>query len=164
RPTPMGWVLDGRAADDELAGAEDEPVELERDGARLLVRIDRGRFRPVPGADAEEAGAQVAAGTQLELFAAAGPAAPPLGPLLPPLPPPAEPPLHDVRVLSFTQLSTFERCSYRYYAERVVGMRAREQIGGVGGGEPGEGLGAIGLGSAVHAVLERIDLREPAVP
>jgi ATP-dependent helicase/nuclease subunit A len=162
--TPMGWVLDRLAADDELAQAEGGPVELERDGARLLVRIDRGRFRPVSGGDAEEAGVHAAAGTQLELFAADGPAAPPPGPSLPPLPPPAEPPLQDVRVLSFTQLATFERCSYRYYAERVVGMRDRKPVVGVVDAELGGGLGAIGLGSAVHAVLERIDLRQPAVP
>ena len=34
------------------------------------------------------------------------------------------PPLHRVRALSFSALALFERCSYRYYAERVAGMRA----------------------------------------
>ena len=34
-----------------------------------------------------------------------------------------DPPLHRVARLSFSALSLFERCSYRYYAERVVGMR-----------------------------------------
>ena len=161
--TPMGWVLQRLAADDELAQAVGEPVELERDGARLLVRIDRGRFRP-GDLEADEAEEPIAADTQLALFTAEGPAPLLPSPPLQPLPSPAEPPLHDVRVLSFTQLSTFDRCSYRYYAERVVGMRPREPAGGAGEGDSGLGLGAIGLGSAVHSVLEHIDLRAPAVP
>jgi ATP-dependent helicase/nuclease subunit A len=71
------------------------------------------------------------------------------------------PPLHRARRLSFTALSLFERCSYRYYAERVAGMRERDARGGV----PGlEGLGATELGSAVHSVLEHLDLESPRVP
>ena len=34
------------------------------------------------------------------------------------------PPLHRVRRLSFSALALFDRCSYRYYAERVVGHAA----------------------------------------
>jgi ATP-dependent helicase/nuclease subunit A len=71
------------------------------------------------------------------------------------------PPLHRARRLSFTALSLFERCSYRYYAERVAGMRERDASGGV----PGlEGLGATELGSVVHAVLEHLDLTAPSIP
>ena len=40
------------------------------------------------------------------------------------------PPLHDVRRLSYSALALFERCSYRYFAERVLrlprGRRASE--------------------------------------
>ena len=39
------------------------------------------------------------------------------------------PPLHRVRQLSYSALALFERCSYRYYAERVAGLRERR--GGV---------------------------------
>ena len=35
------------------------------------------------------------------------------------------PPLHRVRQLSYSALALFERCSYRYYAERVAGLRER---------------------------------------
>ena len=71
------------------------------------------------------------------------------------------PPLHRVRRLSYSALSLFERCSYRYFAERVVGLRA----GRGGGPVPGHsGLAATEIGDAVHALLERIDLRAPAVP
>jgi ATP-dependent helicase/nuclease subunit A len=68
------------------------------------------------------------------------------------------PPLEPVRRLSFTALASFERCSYRYYAERLVGMRALRPAGG-----DGEGLGALDVGDAVHRLLETIDLRAPEV-
>ncbi|HKU59115.1 MAG TPA: PD-(D/E)XK nuclease family protein, partial [Gaiellaceae bacterium] len=58
-------------------------------------------------------------------------------------------PLYKVRRLSFTALSLFERCSYRYYAERVAGMR-EERIAVSGG----DGLAATEIGSAVHKLLE----------
>ena len=155
--TPMGWVLERLEADDELEAAGDEPVELERGGARLLVRIDRGRFHP-DAQPADEPEVPVAANGQLALFVAEGPPALPPAPTLAPLESLAEPPLHEVRALSFTQLAMFERCSYRYYAERVVGMRPREDFDGDGG------LGAVAIGSAVHKLLEDLDLRSPDVP
>ena len=152
--TPIGWVLE-RLEAGELEDAAAGPLEIERDGARVLVRLDR--FAPEPEvapAPAEE--------QQLELFAvtengAAAPDAPELAPL-------AEvpaPPLHRVRRLSYSALSLFERCSYRYFAERVVGLRAADASGTV----PGQsGLAATEIGDAVHALLERVDLRAPAVP
>src|SRR5206468_1434275 len=57
---------------------------------------------------------------------------------------------------SFTALASFERCSYRYYAERLVGMKALPPSGG-----GGAGLGALDVGDAVHRLLELIDLRDP---
>jgi hypothetical protein len=66
-----------------------------------------------------------------------------------------------VRRLSYSALSLFERCSYRYFAERVVGLRASDATGSVPGQE---GLAATEIGDAVHALLERVDLREPSVP
>ena len=47
----------------------------------------------------------------------------PRGYRLPELVPPAAAPLHRVRGLSYSALALFERCSYRYYAERVAGLR-----------------------------------------
>jgi RecB family exonuclease len=66
-----------------------------------------------------------------------------------------------VRRLSYSALSLFERCSYRYFAERVVGLRPADATGSV----PGHtSLAATEIGDAVHALLEEIDLRAPAVP
>jgi hypothetical protein len=66
-----------------------------------------------------------------------------------------------VRRLSYSALSLFERCSYRYFAERVIGLRSAEAAGSVPGRE---GLAATEIGDAVHALLEQVDLRAPAVP
>jgi ATP-dependent helicase/nuclease subunit A len=72
-----------------------------------------------------------------------------------------EPPLHTLRSLSYTSLSLFERCSYRYYAERVVGLRPADGSGQV----PGQsGLAATEIGDAVHRLLELVDLGTPSPP
>src|SRR6202012_4010132 len=78
---------------------------------------------------------------------------------LPELVPIPAPPLHRVRRLSYSALALFDRCSYRYYAERVAGMRERR--GTVPGGE---GLAATEIGDAAHRLLEDVDLRDPQVP
>ena len=71
------------------------------------------------------------------------------------------PPLHRVRRLSFTALGQFESCSYRYYAERIVGMRATDDRLAV----PGMvGLAATEISTAVHRLLELVDLRDPSRP
>jgi ATP-dependent exoDNAse (exonuclease V) beta subunit len=75
-------------------------------------------------------------------------------PALPRLDAVPAPPVHDPRRLSYTALSTFSQCSYKYYARYVVGMRERTH-------EPAEGLGATGVGSAVHAALEALDFTRP---
>ena len=160
--TPIGWVLGRLDADEELAGAGDVPVEIARNEARLLVRIDRHRESDwVDPPAVEEAVALDEAG-QLALFTAleevvAGPPAP----QLPALIAPPEPPLHRVRRLSFTALSTFDQCSYKYYAIRVAGMRERRPDRGAGGES---GLRATEIGDAVHRLLEQVDLRAPAAP
>jgi ATP-dependent helicase/nuclease subunit A len=153
--TPIGWVLDRLEVTELDPVAAEAVTEIVRDGARVLVRLDR--FAPEPAPEAPPAVVE-----QLELFAVGengGGAreAPELAPL-------AEvpaPPLHRVRRLSYSALSLFERCSYRYFAERVVGLRPADAAGSV----PGRtGLAATEIGDAVHALLEEVDLRSPSVP
>jgi ATP-dependent helicase/nuclease subunit A len=155
--TPIGWVL-GRLGARELDAVDGQPIELEREGARLVIRLDR--YRPQPAVEAEPV-ARIEPG-QLSLFAIDELAAPaPPGPVLAPLLPVPAPPLHRVRRLSYSALSLFERCSYRYYAERVVGMRPD----GASGRIPGQaGLAATEIGDAVHVLLEGVDLATPAAP
>jgi ATP-dependent helicase/nuclease subunit A len=154
--TPIGWVLGQLDARGEIERAGREPVELERDGARVILRV--GRHAPVP----EMPVAAVSEDGQLALFEEGdGGALPALVPPLPPLVevPPA--PLHRVRRLSFSALALFERCSYRYYAERVAGMRPAD-VRAAAPGTPG--LAATEIGDAVHRLLERVNLQEPLPP
>jgi ATP-dependent helicase/nuclease subunit A len=157
--TPIGWVLGRLDAREEIESAGEEPVELELAGARVILRVDR---HAEPDAAPALAGAAREEG-QLALFdGVAGDSLIPA--LVPPLAPLAEvpqPPIHRVRRLSFSALALFERCSYRYYAERVVAMRpSRERRRGAGAG----GLVATEVGDAVHRLLELVDLQEPRAP
>jgi ATP-dependent helicase/nuclease subunit A len=158
--TPIGWVL-GRLELESLDDAAEAPLELEREGARVLVRLDRF----APAAEAAVVDGAVAADAepgQLALFeAATGEPLIAAAPRLPELDAVPEPPLHRARRLSYSALALFEACSYRYYAERVAGMRPAEASGSVPGHE---GLAATEIGDSVHFLLEALDLREPRPP
>jgi ATP-dependent exoDNAse (exonuclease V) beta subunit len=156
--TPIGWVLGRLDARGDIDRAGPEPVELERQGARVLVRLDR--FVPAP--EPVVAVPQLDEDGQLVLFEPGGGGA--LPPVVPPLPPLAEvpiPPLHRVRRLSFSALALFERCSYRYYAERIVRMKPTDERLAAPGTS---GLAATEVGDAVHRLLELVNLREPLPP
>jgi ATP-dependent helicase/nuclease subunit A len=156
--TPIGWVLGRLEAKDEVERAEAEPVELEREGARVILRVDRFAAEPGAPVDAQP----ISEAGQLALFdeGAAGPL-PPLVPALQPLAEVPTPPVHRVRRLSFSALALFDRCSYRYYAERVVRMRATDERRAVPGTA---GLAATEIGDAVHRLLELVNLDEPIPP
>jgi ATP-dependent exoDNAse (exonuclease V) beta subunit len=172
-PTPIAWVLDRLAADEELGQAGDVPVELVRGDARLLVRLDR--FHPEalgaepavgagvltePQPDVGGSAADVSSPAQLALFTALEEvAASRAAPELPPLVALPDPPLHRVRRLSFTSITLFEQCAYKYFARYGLGMSERPvEVEG-----DGERSGTE-IGSAVHALLEEIDLGAPVVP
>jgi ATP-dependent exoDNAse (exonuclease V) beta subunit len=158
--TPLGWALGRLDADEAIAAAGADPVELERGDARILIRVDRFRPEQVPAEPVEAV--EVGEDGQLELFAVnGGGALPPPAPRLPELTPVPPPPLHTLRSLSYTSLSLYERCSYRYYAERVVGMRPTDASYRL----PGQtGLAATEIGDAVHKLLELVNLAEPVAP
>jgi ATP-dependent helicase/nuclease subunit A len=158
--TPLGWVLGRLDADEQIESAGSDPIELERGQARILIRVDR--FRPEEAPLVTEEPAVAADAGQLELFAAnGGGVLPPPAPRLPELVVLPEPQLHTLRSLSYTSLSLFERCSYRYYAERVVGLRPVDGSGRL----PGQtGLAATEIGDAVHRLLEQVDLSRPSPP
>jgi len=151
RSTPIAWVLSRLDCENELERAQ-EPFELERGDARFLVTVDR--FAP-----ALETVSEPEPEGQLTLFAELPAAAPLPGYRLPELAPVPVPPLHRVRRLSYSALALFERCSYRYYAERVGGLR---EVRRPGGGEGG--LAATEIGDAVHRLLELVDLTDPRPP
>ena len=156
RSTPIGWVLDRLECDRELAAAAG-PFELVREDARFVVTVDSPAARAatvdVPSFDAG----------QLALFsdvAGVSQAARVSADRLPELTPVLPPPLHRVRRLSYSALALFDRCSYRYYAERVAGLRERRPVGAAGEA----GLLATEIGDAVHRLLELTDLADPRPP
>jgi ATP-dependent helicase/nuclease subunit A len=156
--TPIGWVLGRLEAKEEIERAGDEPVELEREGARVILRVDRF------AAESEEVAVDTPAEDgQLALFNEGGAGVlPALVPALQPLAEVPTPPLHRVRRLSFSALALFDRCSYRYYAERVVGMRPTDERPAAAPGTAG--LAATEIGDAVHRLLELVNLEKPLPP
>jgi ATP-dependent exoDNAse (exonuclease V) beta subunit len=154
RETPIGWVLARLGAEDEIERVASDPVELERGDARFVLAVDRWAPAPTPEPELPEG-----QDGQLELFAELPTEPAPRGYRLPELAPLPAAPLHKVRRLSYSALALFERCSYRYYVERVAGLR--EERGTVPGAH---GLKATETGDAVHRLLELVDLRNPAAP
>jgi ATP-dependent helicase/nuclease subunit A len=154
--TPIGWVID-RLGAEELERAESGPMEIVRGDARLLLRVER--YAPEQTREPEP----VAAGEpQLALFAAGEDGVRPLeAPVLPELAPIPDPPMYRARRLSYSALALYELCSYRFYAERIAGMRPVRRPGEAIG-EPG--LAATEIGDAVHFLLERVELSAPAFP
>ncbi len=159
RDTPIGWVVARLELDEELTSAE--PIEVERGPARVLVRVDRFAPDAEPDPRLEPAAEAATEIVQLSLFGDLpdGTGAPAIA--LPALEPIPAPPLHRARRLSFTALSEFESCSYKYYARRVVGMRERRPVATASGHE---GMGGMEIGDAVHRLLEQIEPAQPVAP
>jgi hypothetical protein len=73
--------------------------------------------------------------------------------VLPALPPLPVPPAHVPRRLSFSAIALHERCPYRYYAERALGLSpVRRPPPQLDEAEPG--MSAMDIGDAVHRLLE----------
>jgi ATP-dependent exoDNAse (exonuclease V) beta subunit len=80
--------------------------------------------------------------------------APALEPPIEPEPGPPEP--SPPPTLSYSALAAYERCAYRFYLERVLGL---DPLAG-----RVAGAGALERGILAHELLERLDLRRPRVP
>ncbi|HEX5853498.1 MAG TPA: PD-(D/E)XK nuclease family protein, partial [Solirubrobacteraceae bacterium] len=65
--------------------------------------------------------------------------------------------------LSYTALSELERCAYRYYLERVLGLREDRTAARTRAGE-GVGLEARARGTLAHRLLESVDFANPLAP
>ncbi|MBM3677404.1 MAG: hypothetical protein FJW96_05900 [Actinobacteria bacterium] len=169
RDTPISWVL-RRLEIAELPAEAGDPVEIARAEARFLLRA--GRFDPAeaPGAAASAAGSEpepepveLPSG-QLALFGEIPVASPTPSVVLNELAALAAAPHVAPRRLSFSAIALFERCSLRFWAERVAGMRPVR--GGPTRSEEAafDGLLATEHGDAVHRVLELVDLDRPERP
>jgi ATP-dependent helicase/nuclease subunit A len=115
-------------------------VEVGR--THIDVRVTRP---PDPQPDAEQD-----APDQLHLFAALDAPTPRLAPLAAV----ADPPSVPLRRLSYSGLALYDRCGYRFYAQRILRLPER-----VPERPEGEGMAAVELGDAVHLLLEADDGR-----
>jgi ATP-dependent exoDNAse (exonuclease V) beta subunit len=138
-PSPIGWVIERLGTD--LAGPG--PAEIECGGGTVLVRVDRAVPQPPEAVTDVE---------QLPLFESVEEAAEAVAFELTPLPAiPMPPAIPGVRRLSYSALALYSRCSYRFFAERLVGLRPDGSS--LPDGQT-EGLLATEIGDAVHALLE----------
>jgi RecB family exonuclease len=127
-----------------------------------VLSVHRHSSEPAPAEDAvrEQVAPQEAGELQLALFDELPTARPRRGIELAPLADMPTPSPHDVRRLSYSAIALFDRCSYRYFAERVLGLPPREAFRGDSAGE----LAATEIGDAVHRLLELVSLDEPVAP
>jgi hypothetical protein len=70
--------------------------------------------------------------------------------------------LTQLSTLSYTTLSELERCGYRYYLERTLGLAERRPERRAR--STPQGVDARARGTLVHALLEAYDFARPAVP
>ncbi|HEY2436931.1 MAG TPA: PD-(D/E)XK nuclease family protein, partial [Solirubrobacteraceae bacterium] len=74
------------------------------------------------------------------------------------------------RTLSYSSLSEYGRCGYRFYLERVLGVpptpgvRAASAGGAASSAGPDPAISAAERGILVHELLERLDFRRPERP
>jgi ATP-dependent helicase/nuclease subunit A len=74
----------------------------------------------------------------------------------------SEPNAARLATLSYTALSELERCAYRYYLERVLGLREDRTVARTPG--DGTGLEARARGTLAHKLLESVDFANPVAP
>ncbi len=157
--TPIGWILE-RLGTDVLEQAGEKLGEIACGESSVLLRVDR--FEPQAERSEQVAGAEESSSVaQLSLFGQGLAPASESAATLEPLEPIASPSLYRPRRLSYSSLRLFKSCPYRYFAERVCGLKPLPQRpidAGVAG------LVATELGSAVHELLEAIDLTAPKTP
>ncbi len=75
-------------------------------------------------------------------------------PELPELQLPAAPPGVSLRRISYSGLALYDRCGYRFYAQRILRLPERQVDR-----PQGEGMAGVEIGDAVHLLLERDDER-----
>ena len=163
--TPIGWVLEAA----RTGGGARSRRGLGPGRGRAWQRRRRAADRPLRPCLGREQAAPVAVPArsdeegQLVLFEGAGEEIPAPAPRLRELVEIPVPPLARVARLSYSAISLFDRCGYRYYAERIVGMQPAPWEPRIGADGPG-GLHPTEIGDAVHRLLELVDLASPAAP
>ena len=141
---PIGWLAPALVPD--LASRMDEGSGV-ADGVRFTFVLEQGAERGVESAREGERRAPTPSVDHFDPLSAGEADAPPA-----------------VRSLSYSSLTTYRRCGYRFYTERVLGLPAMLGARGAGAAPQAGTLTAAERGSVVHALLERLDFRRPLRP
>jgi ATP-dependent helicase/nuclease subunit A len=153
---PIAWLAPALAADlpARLASGEADADELVLDGDRAVrVRLASCAVPPQAPPSAPPRPAQMALRAPRATLQRAAPA--------PALSPAQARARERLASLSYSSLSELERCGYRWYLERVLGLaedRAREQA------PAGGGLDARTRGTLVHRMMETQSFTELRTP
>ncbi len=153
---PVAWIAPAFVPD---LGAvlEAGGGEVEHGGVRIAVRLGHPDRCAVPGSSPSKPPPGLSAHR---------PPLPSPGPPLPspgPAPPAPREPGPPVTTLSYSSLGEYERCGYRFYAERVLGL-APGRASRLGDGAVSGHRSAADRGVLLHALLERLDFRRPVPP
>jgi ATP-dependent exoDNAse (exonuclease V) beta subunit len=172
---PISWIAPAFVPDLPAVVAEQGGTVAHGEG-RIAVRLLQPGEQPQAGADADEAAdahgdPEAHDGSEAATHGGAAmkvPTTAPVAPVAADGPAPVSPVAAPVDTLSYSALSDYARCGYRFYAERVLGLPATAD-----GGDDAERLDAPApapgdrgrrRGVLAHALLERLDFRRPVVP
>jgi ATP-dependent helicase/nuclease subunit A len=155
RRTPVGWVASAFAPDIAAraaavaAGADSNASFTTANGVRVSL-IDKLEQSRCEGAGLAQSAPRRA-----------------IQPRLTRSPTPTPPPGPHIGTLSYTALATYERCAYRFYAERVLGLPEAPALPeAVTPDSPvlaRHTLLAAARGTLVHELLASMDFQEPSL-
>jgi ATP-dependent helicase/nuclease subunit A len=159
---PIAWIAPAFVPELSTVVAEGGGI-VERGAGRLRVVLRRPEDA-VEGVPAPDGGSTGVGGpVDIPIADAVSVPDPDIGE-----PPPTGPP---VATLSYSTLGEYERCGYRFYAERVLGLPPAPEPPPPGDGAASQPAGTDATvargrrrGVLVHAMLERLDFRRPVVP
>ncbi|MEI7625282.1 MAG: UvrD-helicase domain-containing protein [Actinomycetota bacterium] len=152
---PIGWIA---AA---VAGAQ--VGELSEEMMQCEATPHRGGWSPRIACSLNSPGtvgvvlAEDAQAPQAVKFNVPAPQPQPLAPLHPA---PGGAGLSSLSQLSYTSISSYKSCGYRFYLERVLRLPAEAETASA----KGDGVSAKLRGTVVHELLEQVDFADPLLP
>jgi ATP-dependent exoDNAse (exonuclease V) beta subunit len=172
RGAPIGWIARAMAASG-VTPVVIRPAESGPEGPEPQTDATPGRLEP---AEVPEARGSVPPAVPVPVVAPSTPSEPPTVPAPPaptPAPPaspaplarPAPPEPLALPALSYSSLSEYRRCGYRFYMERVLGIPpVAEGPTAIVEEAPEAALTPAERGVLAHALLEQVDFDDPQRP
>ncbi len=142
RSSPIGWIAPAFGAD--IGQPPGEPSFTTDLGVRItfVSETDAGRVSGLYGQKPSQS-------------------APPPAPAGPATPPEAAAPSLQISSISYSSLALHDRCGYRFYIERVLGLPSTSTQSE---GPATATLSATDRGTLVHQTLQSLDLSGPQIP